>query len=364
MAALEPNFRTLRNLSLPVRLLNPYLVHTSRNSTVSTFQFARATFSTSRLHNATVEEVEPIKAAPEIDFEATRPNANAMVEPASDMSEEKFRKLRIVPASSSYFTARPTFTDDLIRLQAVLHRWQRLPITKPSEAPRTTWMTFDEYKNASSEPIRPSRYGLITSVLRRLNLIIPSMRPKEVVETIREFSKGIDPSLSRAKPILIDEWGRARGLGRRKASSAQVWLVEGEGEVLVNGKTLPEAFSRVHDRESVVWALKTTDRLGKYNVWAIVNGGGTTGQAEALTLGVAKALMAHEPLLKKTLRKGKLNPMLHPSNQIQDESGSLFFDTRLMKSLIAGCVTRDPRRVERKKPGHVKARKMPTWVKR
>jgi len=51
--------------------------------------------------------------------------------------------------------------------------------------------------------------------------------------------------------------------------------------------------------------LKATDRIDKYNVWALVTGGGTTGQAEALTLAVGKALLAHEPALKPALRRGK-----------------------------------------------------------
>lgn len=106
-------------------------------------------------------------------------------------------------------------------------------------------------------------------------------------------------------PQVVDEWGRARGVGRRKTSSAVAWLVEGEGEVLVNGKSLTQFFGRLHHRESAVWALKATQRLDKYNLFGLVQGGGSTGQAEALTLAVAKALMVHEPALKPALRRGK-----------------------------------------------------------
>ncbi len=77
-----------------------------------------------------------------------------------------------------------------------------------------------------------------------------------------------------------------------------------EGEVLINGKPLNGVFPRIHDRESAVWPLIATKRVDKYNVWAWVRGGGLTGQAEALTLGVAKALLVHEPLLKPALRRG------------------------------------------------------------
>jgi small subunit ribosomal protein S9 len=98
-----------------------------------------------------------------------------------------------------------------------------------------------------------------------------------------------------------------------------------------------------------MWALKCTHRLDKYNVWATVAGGGTTGQAEALALAVAKAVCVHEPALKTSLRNGTSSrpTTSQPANPAP-----------------AGCIARDPRAVERKKPGHLKARKKPAWVKR
>jgi len=129
--------------------------------------------------------------------------------------------------------------------------------------------------------------------------------PEEVEEAINVYKRAVDPYANKPVPEIVDEFGRAKGIGRRKTSSAKVWLVEGEGEVLINGRSINEAFGRVHDRESAIWALKSTERIDKYNVFALVSGGGTTGQAEAMALGVAKALMVHEPLLKPALRRGK-----------------------------------------------------------
>jgi hypothetical protein len=94
-------------------------------------------------------------------------------------------------------------------------------------------------------------------------------------------------------------------------------VVEGTGEAMVNGKTLTDYFGRLHDRESAVWALKATQRLDKYNVWAVTSGGGTTGQAESIMLAVTKGLMAHEPDLKPALRLGKFGPL---SGQREDYS--------------------------------------------
>lgn len=168
-----------------------------------------------------------------------------------------------------------------------------------------------EYRNAVAETVKSSKYHKILNALNQLNQIHPSVRPAEVVEVLNEFKKVINPFENSAKPIRIDSAGRALGIGKRKASSARAWVVEGTGEVLVNGKTLAEMFGRIHDRESAIWALKSTDRIDKYNVWALVSGGGTTGQAEALTLAVGRALLAHEPALKPALRRGEIpNPVL------------------------------------------------------
>ena len=155
----------------------------------------------------------------------------------------------------------------------------------------------------------------------------------------------------------MDAEGRAYGAGRRKTSSARAYLVRGEGEVLVNGKSVNEVFGRIHDRESALWALKCSQRLGRYNVWALVGGGGTTGQAESLTLAVAKALLVHEPALKPVLRRGMFFVFVFVL------CVGVWIGLT-MGVFTAGCVTRDPRRVERKKPGKLKARKMPAWVKR
>lgn len=74
---------------------------------------------------------------------------------------------------------------------------------------------------------------------------------------------------------------------------------------MVNGQSIVQVLPRLHDRESALWALTITERVDKYNVFALVEGGGTTGQAESITLALAKALLVHEPALKPALRRGK-----------------------------------------------------------
>lgn len=240
---------------------------------------------------------------------------------------------RAVPSTPSYFSREPQFNDLYIQIARLMTKYHHLPTLPPNEAPQTAWVKLEDMRSKFGEPVKASHFAKVLRVAKRLNLIEPSMFPEEVKLALEEFKRNVNPFSNLPRIGEVDSHGRAVGVGKRKESTARAWVVEGTGEVLINGKTLSQAFGRVHDRESAIWALQATARLDKYNVWALVEGGGTTGQAEALTLAVAKALIIHEPALKTALRK-------------------------------AGCITRDPRTVERKKHGHVKARKMPAWVKR
>jgi len=119
--------------------------------------------------------------------------------------------------------------------------------------------------------------------------------------------------------------GAMYGTGRRKASVARVWLKPGEGKMVVNKRPLSEYFSRAAHQMAIVQPLKTVGMEGKFDLRANVAGGGMTGQAGAVRLGVARALLASESSLRPTLRK-------------------------------AGLLTRDPRAKERKKYGQKGAR--------
>ncbi|KAK0651785.1 ribosomal protein S5 domain 2-type protein [Cercophora newfieldiana] len=262
-----------------------------------------------------------IRAAAEIDL---TPGASAV---------ERLANARPVPVSPSYFTRMPKFNDRFLALERLARTYGNLPRIPNSHVQHVAWQTLEDMKLSLGERIKSTEFARCLALVKKLHTIHPKLKPRAVKEALQPFKKEVQPFKVEKKEVGVDKYGRAHAAGKRKSSVALAWLVEGTGEVLINSKTLPEYFGRVHDRESALWALHSTDRLGKYNVWARVSGGGTTGQAEALTLAIAKALMVHEPALKPALRR-------------------------------AGCVTRDPRKVERKKAGHVKARKSPTWVKR
>lgn len=125
------------------------------------------------------------------------------------------------------------------------------------------------------------------------------------------------------------------GLGRRKESTARVRLHTGGSgnSIIVNDKPVEEYFSRVVDQKQVAKPLQVTGTDGRFDITIKVDGGGVTGQAGAVRLGIARALLKADPEYRKTLRQ-------------------------------YGLLTRDPRAKERKKPGLKRARKAPQYTKR
>ena len=232
-----------------------------------------------------------VTAAPEINFDTEGQFQN---DPA-----------RVIPASASYFTTTPNFNDRILMLQQYVRNLGSLPTILPEQAPRTLWMTLAQFRSSTGEKVGAAKYSRVLVLLRRLNLIHPKLRPNHLQAFLEEFRRPGSKDAVLPKPGQIDQFGRTKGVGRRKSAVARVQLVEGTGQVMINGRGLAQAFPRVHDRESALWPLKITERLDKYNAFVITNGGGLTGQAESITLALAKALIVHEPALKPALRKGK-----------------------------------------------------------
>ena len=123
------------------------------------------------------------------------------------------------------------------------------------------------------------------------------------------------------------------GTGRRKTSAARVFLRKGKGDIVVNGKALEQFFGRETSCMIVRQPLELTQNTDKFDITVTVAGGGITGQAGAIRLGIARALIEYDESLKSPLRK-------------------------------AGFVTRDAREVERKKVGLHKARRATQFSKR
>lgn len=302
----------------------------------------RSSFSTSSSRSIEAQPPVEIRAAPEIKFDNLKPDAHG---PSASPA-------RIIPSSPSYFTGSPTFNDDTLLLQALVDKYSQVPTVAADQIPRAYWVTVGHYRSTVNERVSSSKFARLQRLLSQLNRIHRSFMPEEVQAVLQRFTRPGLEKIAQAKVGKIDQWGRSLGVGRRKESTARVWLVEGTGEILINGRAIAQAFPRLHDRESALWALSSAERMDKYNVFALIQGGGITGQAESMTLALAKALLVHEPALKPALRRGKIN------------RSEFYVLGPVLMPVAAGCVTSDARRVERKKAGRVKARKRPAWVKR
>lgn len=261
--------------------------------------------SSRQLTRAYATEAEPETTNTAIQPESI-PDLSVQAAPEIDFSTSFLRNpARIVPASPSYFSGSPRFVDHVLHLESLQARYAALPQLPAGEAPRMAWFKLKQFREYVGEAVPVKKYKSLVKILQRLNRIQTEMVPGEVRTVLDSFLRPGNPYAVVRETPELDENGKARAKGKRKESKAVVHLVEGEGEILVNGKSLVEAFPRVHDRESALWALRTTQRMDKYNAWVTVRGGGVTGQTEAVTLAIARALMVHEPGLKPLLRRGE-----------------------------------------------------------
>lgn len=148
------------------------------------------------------------------------------------------------------------------------------------------------------------------------------------------FRKGAADLTTKRKAVVFDEFGRTYTVGKRKTSTARVWIIPAKdapptepeesiegllgltpptpqisvtpSTVLVNNLPLATYFSLPADREKIIRPLKLAGVLGGYNIFTLVRGGGTTGQSGAIAHGIAKGLAVHEPQMVDVLRKGAL----------------------------------------------------------
>lgn len=160
----------------------------------------------------------------------------------------------------------------------------------------------------------------------------PEQPEKEIIEVFEDESSDADKDW--AKNETAEFSGKyIKAVGRRKKAAAQIRLYEGgKGVIMVNGQRAGEYFPG-EGFNLITQPLKATGHLRDFNFSVIASGGGKQGQVDAVRLGIARAILIFDPAAKEAL---KVNDFL----------------------------TRDPRQVERKKPGLRKARKAPQWSKR
>ena len=144
-------------------------------------------------------------------------------------------------------------------------------------------------------------------------------------------SKPIDLEVSNSPNV--DKLGRAYATGRRKTSVSRVWVKYGKNQIIVNGKKSTDYFKRKILNTILEEPIEKTDNLEKLEIFSTVVGGGLSGQAGAIRHGISRALVNLDPTLRKKLKN-------------------------------LGFLTRDARKVERKKFGRHKARRSPQFSKR
>ena len=163
------------------------------------------------------------------------------------------------------------------------------------------------------------------------------MEDQENTEEIKSFEDLGQSENSENDMILpekeVDDLGRSYATGKRKDAVARVWLKQGPGNIIINGKSSDDYFARPVLRMLISQPLVASDRKEQFDVICSVTGGGLSGQAGAVRHGISKALVLYEPELKKVLKSG-------------------------------GFLTRDSRVVERKKYGRRKARRSFQFSKR
>lgn len=262
-------------------------------------------------------------------------------------------------AKSSAFTGKADYYEALFFLQDVLKRAQS--VTKPI-SPRTPipWYSQDALADQLGFALNRLEYRKIR---QSLNALASFLHVKEVAYFLQTFSpvnftisehsidenKGqfasyekltnsstttnlVIPGNRRPQLGRIDDQGRAISVGRRKSASARAVLSpQGTGRCWINGKPAIEYFSRPNEMFRLAEPWVASGLLGRFDAWCGVKGGGMTGQVGALVNALAKATLLLAPGARMALRS---------------------------------MLNRDPRVVERKKPGQPKARKKFTWVKR
>jgi len=316
---------------------------------------------------------------------------------------QPFKKTK--PDSPSFYTSRASYYDHLYQLETALQRSRRalstlellpLPAFARASLPpaQHLWRNRQSLAPMFTGALTTARYRRMIAVLANLeecariasaaghDPLAESILP--VLALFERHDKANVLARAMRKHVPLDRYGRSYTVGKRKESAARVWMIPvnepptttaalpastpnsdtdplapvvgdafaptaGAPRVLVNPTTilvnnmpLNQFFATPSDRECVVRPLKLAGVLGAFNVFAIVRGGGTTGQAGAIAHGVAQGIVAHVPEVDTILRKGELVRFPRPYP---------------LTPLPAKLMKRDPRMVERKKTGMAKARK-------
>jgi small subunit ribosomal protein S9 len=200
------------------------------------------------------------------------------------------------------------------------------PAKEATPAPEAVPTEIAAPPSRAAAPRRPAQtFEGLGSLRQAMAAARPATPPPSAAPVFAPVPEDVQPKR--------DALGRSYATGKRKNAVARVWIKPGNGKIEVNGRDSPIYFARPVLRMLINQPFVVTDRLGQFDVWCTVKGGGLSGQAGAVRHGISRALTFYEPGLRPMLKHG-------------------------------GFLTRDSRVVERKKYGHHKARRRPQYSKR
>lgn len=255
-------------------------------------------------------------------------------------SRPDLERMRVVPRHMAFYMSNPRHEEVVRRLNQLVQRYINLPTVDPKNYTSSKWINPAEEESGTTRRLTGPQKRIFSDLVRRLDRIDPQLVPREVeavLACLRADSQVSGQAVNQRKIKTLDSEGRAIAVGHRKSASARVVLVQVRddevGQIYINGRSIEESFASFMHRQSVLYPLRVADAVGKFNIWATVQGGGISGQADAVAHGISQALVIQNPLLRPRLNRADL-------------------------------LKRDLRVKERKKPGLAKARKAYTWVKR
>ncbi|CAG8657082.1 9978_t:CDS:2, partial [Paraglomus occultum] len=228
---------------------------------------------------------------------------SSTITPAFLDTIQPFLQERSKPPTSSYFTGKPAYYDLLIQLDDLISKYSAFP--KREKPPLATlWKLNAVLSQELGVSLKTSQYSKIVQKLNELDLVEAS-EVKEFLKLFKRHYQLVDKreELASSKHGQLDEYKRSLTVGRRKEATARVFLIKGTGDVRVNGRPLADYFIKAKDRETCIFPFVVTGTVGQYNVWALVKGGGPTGQSGAIAHAITKGLLIYNYDFKPILRK-------------------------------------------------------------
>lgn len=255
-------------------------------------------------------------------------------------------KLLEQPKSTAHFTGRSGYYRVLVELERkldILNNFE-FPVDPALEAglkakiasssqmsmDGRAWLKIEDMNQVAGITLSTNEYK---NLIRLLNEAWNHQYGGLIRNELEPYMREKITMIAKANKSRVHPGGWVRTIGRRKNSVASVKMTPGTGIITVNGEPLANYFSRVEDRSELLRPLEIVNQLHNFDIHCSTNGGGMTGQAGACRLGISRGLLEFDSDLREVLKPEKF-------------------------------LRRDPRMVERKKPGQKKARKKFQWVKR